>query len=407
MDPRDPAFESPPAPRPPAATRPPTRNRLLTGTVVLLLIVGGAWAIHWWWFAAANAKSAHTTADSDAVLVVTATVTRQDVPFYVEGLGRVRALNSVLLRSQVDGQISEIAFKEGQEVHAGDLLVQIDPRAYQAAVEQTAAKRAQDVAQRDSARKIHTGNTALLAKGAIDQQSFDVQQGVVLQLEALVQADEAAAAEASLQLEHTRITSPIDGRAGLRLVDRGNLVRASDPGGLVVINQVQPVTVVFTLPERSLAQITKGLSVDAGRPPITVLAIDRDNQAILDSGELAAVDNQIDETSGTIRSKALFPNARSGLWPGQFVNVRLLTETRKAALTVPAGAVQHGAGGTFAYLVRPDLTVEVRPLEVAQIEEGVAVIDHGLVVGETVVVDGQYSLRPDSHIRSTSAAAKP
>jgi multidrug efflux system membrane fusion protein len=167
------------------------------------------------------------------------------------------------------------------------------------------------------------------------------------------------------------------------------------------------VTVVFTLPEGNLPRIASGLAVDPARPPLAALAIDRDDQAVLDSGELAAVDNQIDEASGTIRCKALFPNGKLGLWPGQFVNVRLLTETRKAALTVPAGAVQQGASGYFAYAVRPDLTVEVRPLAVAQIENGVAVIDHGLGAGETVVVDGQYSLRPDSHIRLTGAAARP
>ncbi|MDB6114517.1 MAG: putative Co/Zn/Cd efflux system rane fusion protein, partial [Lacunisphaera sp.] len=354
------------------------RPRLLAGLAIIVLAGGIGWLVYRWWFT--GAKDAQTAGGNDAVLVVTARVIQQDVPFYAEGLGRVHPLNSVLVRSQVDGQIGEIAFQEGQEVHAGDLLVQIDPRTYQAAVAQAEAKRAQDVAQQDSARKILADNTALIAKGAIDQQSYDVQRAVVAQLEALVRADDAAVAAAGLQLEHTRITSPIDGRAGLRLVDRGNLVRASDPAGLVVINQVRPMAVVFTLPERSLPQIAGGLAADPARPPLAALAIDRDNQAVLDAGELAAVDNQIDETSGTIRCKAVFPNRSLGLWPGQFVNVRLLTATRKEALTVPASAVQPGPDGYFVFALRADQTVEVRLLKVAQIENGIAVIDRGLTV---------------------------
>jgi multidrug efflux system membrane fusion protein len=399
MDSRQPVIESATGQR----RSPSGRNRVLTGAVLLLFVAGGCWMVQRRLSASAKANGPVAV---DAVLVKTAQATRQDIPFFVEGLGRVRPPNTVLVRAQVDGQIAEIAFKEGQEVHTGDLLFRIDPRAYQAAVEQDAAKRAQDVAQRDSARKISAGNAALLAKGAIDQQSFDVQQAEVMRLEAVVQADEAALAEAQLQLERTRITSPIDGRAGLRLVDRGNLVHANDAAGLVVINQVQPIAVIVTLPERQLRQINVSPQADGTVPPLAVTAFDRDNQEVLDTGRLAAIDNQIEEASGTIRCKALFPNERLALWPGQFVNVRLLTETRKAALTVPASGVQQGADGYFTYVVRSDLTVELRPLKVAQVENGIAVVDEGLADGETVVIDGQYSLRPGALVRLTSSAPK-
>jgi multidrug efflux system membrane fusion protein len=337
-------------------------------------------------------------------LVVTATATRRDVPFYAEGLGRVRALNTVLVRSQVDGQITEIAFKEGQEVRAGDLLVQIDPRPFEAALKQKASKCDQDQAQLDSARKILASDTTLQAKGMIDQQAFDVQQASVRALEALVAADEAAVGEAGLELEHTHITSPISGRAGLRMVDRGNLVHANDAAGLVVINEVQPITVTFTLPERQLQQIGGGRQPEGGAgSPLLATAFDQDYRGVLDAGQLAAVDNQIDEATGTIRCKALFPNEHLALWPGQFVNIRLLTETRKAVLTIPAAAIQQGTAGYFTYVVGRDLTVEPRPLKVAQIEGDVAVIDEGLAAGETVVIDGQYSLRPGATVRVADA----
>jgi len=206
-------------------------------------------------------------------------------------------------------------------------------------------------------------------------------------------------------LERTRITSPIDGRAGLRLVDRGNLVHASDAAGLVMINQVQPIAVVFTLPEDQLQRLRLAPQADVAAPPLTAVASDRDNRAVLDTGRLAAIDNQIDESSGTIRCKALFDNPQLALWPGQFVNLRLLTETRSAALTVPAAAVQHGSDGYFVYVVRADLTAELRRVKVAQVENGVAVIDNGLAEGETVVLDGQYSLRPGSSVRTAGGAA--
>ena len=388
----------PPVPEPMPVSRPPSAGlRLAAGVVLLVLVAGGWWAWQRRLPAAANAGRA---AGADAALVTTARVVRQDVPFYAEGLGRVRALNTVLVRSQVDGPITEIAFKEGQEVRAGDLLVQIDPRSFEAAARQAAARLAQDQAQLDSAKKIFANNTALIAKGAIDQQAFDVQQASVRQLEAVVQADEAGVAEAALQLEHTRITSPIDGRAGLRMVDRGNLVHANDAAGLVVINQVQPIAVALTLPESELPRLGANLTTGEKAP---ATAFDRDNAAALDTGELAAVDNQIDETSGTIRCKAVFANARLTLWPGQFVNVRLQTGMRPAALTVPAGAVQHGPDGDFVYVVGARLTAELRPLKVARVGNGMAVIDAGLAEGETVVVDGQYSLRPDAPVRLAGA----
>lgn len=375
---------------------------MLLGAGLVLAVMGAGW------FWQHHSNSAAKPVRSDAVLVVTALVTRRDVPVYAEGLGRVRPLNSVLVRSQVDGQIAEVAFHDGQEVHAGDLLVQIDPRSFEAVLRQRQAKREQDQAQLDSARRIYESNRTLRAKGAIDQQAFEVQEAATRQLEALVQADEAAVMEASVELEHTRITAPISGRAGLRLVDRGNLVRASDATGLVVINQVQPISVSFTLPERQFAQVTAAIRQAAGEASgLAALAVDRDRRLTLDSGQLEAVDNQIDEASGTIRCKARFANEALALWPGQFVNIRLLVETKKAALVIPAAGIQQGPDGYFAYVAKSDHTAEFRALKGVQVVGGIATFEAGLNDGETIVVDGQYMLRPGASIRERETKKTP
>ena len=335
----------------------------------------------------------------DTVPVVTEKVRRQDVPLYLSGLGKVQALNTVTIRAQVDGKIVQVNFREGQDVRSGDILVQIDPRPYQAALDQVLAKQNQDQAQLGYAQKLLDRDTSLFGKKVLDPQSLDLQQSTTAQLEALVKADEAAAANAKLQLEFTKITSPIDGRAGLRLVDQGNIVHANDQAGLAIIAQLQPISVVFALPESNLREINKSIGTSPKNHPFAVAAMDRENSQVLDQGELGAVDNQIDEATGTIKLKALFQNQQLDLWPGQFVNARLLVDTRRQVLTLPSNAVNQGPNGDFVYVIRPDLTAEVRAVKVETSKGDVTLIENGVAEGENVVIDGQYLLKANARVR--------
>jgi multidrug efflux system membrane fusion protein len=336
-------------------------------------------------------------ATGDSIPVLTADVSRKDVPVYQDGLGKVQALNTVTVRAQVDGKIVKVAFQEGQEVCAGDTLFQIDPRTYQAALDQAIAKRGQDQAQLDYAKKVLDRDTGLFNKKILDRQSLDLQQSTTAQLEASVKADEAAIANAKVQLEFTNIVSPIDGRVGLRLVDVGNIVHTNDQTGLAIVTQIHPISVIFTLPENDLATVKKRIS-QAQQPPLTVVAMDRENGQVLDQGELNAVDNQIDDKTGTIRLKAVFKNERRDLWPGQFVNARLLVDTRVQALVVPSTAVNQGPGGEFVYVVRPDLTVDARKVQVGGTADGLTLIESGVSEGEKAVIDGQYLLKVNARV---------
>jgi multidrug efflux system membrane fusion protein len=239
----------------------------------------------------------------------------------------------------------------------------------------------------------------LLEKKVLDQQSLDLQQATTAQLEALVKADEAGVANAKVQLEFTRITSPIDGRVGLRLVDQGNIVHANDQAGLAIITQIQPISVVFTLPESDLGEINKRIAASGKTYTFAVAAMDRENSQALEQGELGAVDNQIDETTGTIRLKAIFKNRQLGLWPGQYVNVRLLLDTRRQALVIPSSAVNQGPNGDFVYVVRSDSVAEVRAVKVGTSGDGLVLIEDGLTAGENVVTDGQYMLKSNARVR--------
>src|SRR5260221_10586188 len=339
------------------------------------------------------------TEGEDNVPVATAKVRREDVPVYLDGLGKVQALNTVTIRAQIDGKIMETAFHEGQNVRAGDLLLQIDPRPYQAALDQAIAKQNQDQAQLGYAQKVLERDTGLFDKKILDQQSLDLQQSTTAQLEALVKADEAAVANAKVQLEFTKITSLIDGRVGLRLVDQGNIVHANDQAGLAIIVQLRPISIVFTLPESNLREINQRIGISAKNITFPVVAMDRENNQALDQGELGAVDNQIDEATGTIKLKALFQNQQLDLWPGQFVNVRLLVDTRRRGLTLPSNAVNHGPNGDFVYIVRPNLTAEVRAVKVGTSDGGVTLIEKGVAEGENAVTDGQYVLKANEHSR--------
>jgi multidrug efflux system membrane fusion protein len=336
------------------------------------------------------------------VPVAAGTVVQKDVPIYLDGLGTVQAYNTVTIRTRVDGQLIKVAFTEGQDVHAGDLLAQLDPKPFKALVDQARAKKGEDEAQLANARLLLTRDQELVVNKIIPQQDYDTQKAQVQQLEASVNADQAAIDSAQVQLDYTTITSPIDGRTGVRLVDMGNMVHASDSNGLVVVAQLRPISVLFTLPQQTLREIQK----QAANNQLRVLAVDRDNKTILDTGQLAVIDNQIDTSTGTIRLKGTFPNEKLQLWPGQFVNARLLITTRKNGLVMPESVVQRGPQGAYAFVIQgtnDNLAVAIRPIKVAQIEGGEALLDSGLRAGERVVVDGQYRLQAGSKIRVRQA----
>ncbi len=368
---------------------------LIWGTI---LVLGAAAMVVSIWLNPSRTSSAKPEVE-DNVPVATAKARREDVPVYLDGLGKVQALNTVTIRAQIDGKIMEAAFHEGQNVRAGDLLLQIDPRPYQAALDQAIAKQNQDQAQLGYAQKVLERDTGLFDKKIIDRQSLDLQQATTAQLEALVKADEAAVANAKVQLEFTKITAPIDGRVGLRLVDQGNIVHANDQAGLAVITQLQPISVVFTLPEGNLREITKKLKTNGTDESLAVAAVDPQTNQIIGQGELRAMDNQVDDATGTIKMKAVFQNRQFELWPGQFVNIRLLVDTRRQQLVVPSSAVNQGPSGEFIYIIRPDLIAEVRAVEAGISEDGSTVIESGVSEGDTVVVDGQYLLKSNARVQ--------
>ena len=376
----------------------PRRRRGRRLLWLLLVFVLGAllWREHdriAWLFGAGRAHM-RENAEPPPVPVVAGTVLEKDVPIYLEGLGTVQAWNTVTIRVRVDGQLDKVAFTEGQDVKAGDLLAKIDPLPFEASLAQAEAKKKQDEAQLSNARQNLQRDVQLRAGKVISQQEYDAQKTLVDQLAATVDADEAAIKSARVQLGYTTIVSPIDGRVGIRIVDKGNIVHASDPNGLIVITQLHPISVIFTLPEQNLPEI----QVQMRKEPLTVFAVGRDNAVVLDKGQLKVVDNQIDTTTGTIRLKADFPNPELRLWPGQFVNARLLLTTRKKGVVVPAQVIQRGPEGAYAFVIQRDLTVTVRPVKVAQIQQGEALVDEGLSPGERVVVEGQYRLQAHSRV---------
>jgi membrane fusion protein, multidrug efflux system len=388
-----------------------TTKRSRTPRVILLvLLVAGLAGGGWVWSKQRHAAQAAAGAGpggragigNQPVPVVAGIVERKDVPIYLDGLGTVQAFNTVTVRTRVDGQVQKIAFVEGQDVRAGDLLAQIDPAPFQTMLDQATAKRAEDEAQLAVARLTLARDRDLLTSKILSQQDYDTQKALTDQLAATVQADQAAISNAAVQLNYARITSPLDGRIGIRLVDQGNIVHANDVGGLVVITQLRPISVVFTLPEQNLGQVQDRL---AAGETLQALAIARDNQTTLGQGTLAVIDNQIDTTTGTIRLKATFANDDLKLWPGQFVNVRLKLTTRQNVTVVPAAVVQFGPEGPFAYVISNETAV-VRPLKLAMIQQGQALVDTGLTPGERVVVDGQYKLRPGSPVKLPGPEAK-
>lgn len=353
--------------------------------------------------AGTSGRRGGSRAGGGAVPVVAGKVEQKDTPIYLDGLGTVQAFNTVTVHTRVDGELQQVLYTEGQDVKTGDLLAVIDPRPFQAALDQAIAKKAQDEAQLANAKLTLARNTDLLKKKVIDQQDFDTSRYQGDQFQAAVQADQAAIEAAKTQLDYTQIKSPIDGRTGVRLVDLGNIVHAADQNGIVIITQMHPISVVFTLPEQNLQEILNQGGANGG---LHVSALDRGNTTVLDEGTLAVVDNEIDQTTGTAKLKATFPNNNLQLWPGKFVNARLILTTRKGAIVVPSSVVQRGPQGTYAYVIKTDKTVEMRPIKVAQTEANVALIDSGLKAGEQVVVDGQYKLQPGAHVELTSPQAQ-
>jgi len=325
-------------------------------------------------------------------------VGRQDVPIYLNGLGTVQASFTVGIHSQVDGKLQEVLFTEGQHIKKGDVLAKIDPRLFQAALDQAKAKKAQDQAQLTSAEKDLARSKTLVLSNITSQQIVDQQQAKVDQLKAAIAADEAMIQTAQTQLEYTTITAPSDGRMGVRLVDPGNIVHANDQGSLATLVLTQPTAVMFTLPARYLDDVRDAMA----RGPVEVTAYDQDNRRALATGKLLLVDNVIDQATATIRLKAMFPNEDEKLWPGEFVNAHVLLDTRGNAVVVPSAAVQRGPQGLFVWTVTAKNLAEPRPIEVGPTYEGLTVVASGLSGGERIVTDGQYKLQRDAPVTVTS-----
>jgi multidrug efflux system membrane fusion protein len=328
-------------------------------------------------------------------------VTQADVPIYLQGLGTVQAFYTVTVTARVDGELEKVGFVEGQTVHKGDVLAQIDPRPTRAAFEQAVATKAKDAAQLANAKRDFDRYTLLEPQNLASKQTVDTQRAMVDQLTAQLQVDQAQIDSTRTQLDYTRITSPIDGRTGIRLVDPGNIVHAADTTGIVVVTQVQPIAIVFTLPEEALEAVVSALA--AG--PVNVTTTTRSGGAALDQGTLQLIDNQITSATGTLKLKAIFGNPRNALWPGQFVNARVLVRTDRNALTIPTAAVQLGPNGPFTYVVKSDSTVEVRPLKIGEESGGVTIVSGGLALHEQVVTSNQYRLQAGTLVHSAAAPA--
>ncbi|MFL5071817.1 MAG: efflux RND transporter periplasmic adaptor subunit [Xanthobacteraceae bacterium] len=337
------------------------------------------------------------------VPVLAAQAKLADVPVYLDGVGTIKALNTVTVRPQVDGKLMRILFKEGQDVERGYVLAEIDPITYQALFDQVTAKKAQDEAQLANARLDLERYNRLVASNSATRQQADTQKAMVAQLEAQVKLDQAAIDNAQAILGYTKIIAPISGRTGIRMVDEGNLIRAGDAStGIVMITQIKPLSVFFSLPQQQLARVNRAFA----REPLVVEALGSDNKSVVDRGTLQVVDNQVDQTTGTVKLKAEFPNADLQLWPGQFVNVRLLIETLHQVVTVPTAAVQRGPNGTFVYVMNED-AVAVRPVTVSQQDDAQAVVTSGLKAQDRVVTTGFARISDGTKVAAANADETP
>jgi multidrug efflux system membrane fusion protein len=350
---------------------------------------------------AETAQKSAASSRSPAVPVTIAPVVKADFPVYLTGLGTVQGFNTVVVRTRVDGQIDKVAFKEGQLVNQGDLLVQIDPRPFQAALDQAKAKKAQDEANLANAN-LDLQRFTKLGEFATRQQT-DTQRSTVAQLTAQLAADDAAIANAQTQVDYTTVKAPISGVAGLRLVDQGNIVNASTQTGIVTIAQIEPIAVIFTAPEDQLPYISEAQSAQS----LKVIALTTDGKKTLSDGTLSVVNNQVDTTSGTIRLKAVFDNKNHALWPGQSVSTRLLLTTLKDATVIPDDAVQHGANGLYAFAVNQENKAELRKIKVTKSIDGRSVVDEGLSPGQQVITAGQYRVQPGALVSTAVASSDP
>lgn len=373
--------------------------------ILVIAAVAGSGYFGWQRYSASQAAKSQAAQKGAprvaAVPVSIAPVQKVDFPVYLTGLGTVQGFNTVQVRTRVDGQIDKIAFTEGQMVKQGDLLVEIDPRPFQAVLDQAKAKKAQDEANLANAN-LDLQRYTKLGEFATRQQT-DTQRSTVAQLTAQIAADEAAISNAQTQLDYTQVKSPITGVAGLRQVDIGNIVNASSQTGVVTIAQVEPITVIFTAPEDQLPYISEGQK--SGE--LKVIAFTTDGKKTLAEGKLAVINNQVDTTSGTIRLKAVFDNKEHTLWPGQSVSTRLLVRTLKDATVVPDDAVLHSTNGLYAYTVGQDSKAEVRKLKVSYSIDGRSVVDEGLSAGQQVITGGQYKVQPGSLVSTAVASSDP
>jgi multidrug efflux system membrane fusion protein len=396
-----PAVDTPASDRP-APDRPArrsSRRRRLWWAGLACLLAIGAWLLMRAW------QKPPPPNPRPPIPVAVAVAQAGDVPIYLDGIGTVQAYNTVTVRAQVDGTLSKISFVEGQDVKAGDVLAQIDPRPLRAQLNQAIAAHARDAAQLANAKVDMRRYTTLVAQDSIATQQLDTQRALVAQNAATVQNDQAQIDYARVQLSHTTIVSPIAGRTGVRQVDAGNIVRAADTTGIVTVTQIEPISVLFTLPGDAVGPVL--LQMKGGT--LTVSAMLRNDTKPIAQGQLLLVNNQIDATTGTVQLKATFPNKEHALWPGQFVDVRLLLETRRNAVTIPSGAVQRGPQGLFVYVVAADGTAQMRPIRMSASNSGsgVALIEAGVAAGDRVVTDGHLKLRPGARVRLVQPGGAP
>jgi multidrug efflux system membrane fusion protein len=390
----------------PALTRPGPRTRRwpwLAAAVALAAVALAAW----YWFGHGSADPAKADGKGDAASrpmpVVAAPARKGNIDVSIDALGTVTPRNNVIVHTRVDGQLLSVAFREGQAVKAGDLLGQIDPRPFEVMLTQANGQMARDQAQLKNAQVDLERYQTLLAQDSISRQQVDTQAALVRQFQGAVESDKGAIDNAKLQITYARITAPISGRVGLRQVDPGNIVHASDSNGLVTITQVQPVTVIYPVPEDNVPRIVKRMQ---GTEAVAVDAFDRSGKTRLATGRLLTLDNQIDTTTGTVKVKAEFPNTDNALFPNQFVNVRMVVETHQDATLVPTAAIQRGAPGTFVFMVKQDKTVAVTPVQVGAVSGETTEVTRGLAPGTLVVVDGTDKLRDGSSVELVDAAAR-